>query len=343
MNNIKVSVIIPCFNSSLTIEKSLNSIINQNFNNFEIIIVDNNSTDNTTNIAEKTLSKSNIPYKIIINKENKGPSFSRNIGINQAKGNHLIFIDSDDTVSPNHIPNLYNNINPQNQASFVKLVKVDKNSNPISNPNAYEELLKYKSVSNTNADSIFSINSKDLIKSELLMRIPLSFTQLIYNKEILNKNNLRFNESLFYGEDTDFALRYLAYINNVNIIYEDSYFYHHHDKSTTHNAHFERFDFVKVLENLALFYETLNHNDLKDLIITNRIPKSIFGNIMYLFYKDCPFKKVMNEIEKRNLINKLSNFKKYDALDKKFENKVKYFIKSPKTYYKFWKKFKNSI
>ena len=54
MNNIKVSVIIPCFNSSLTIEKSLNSIINQNFNNFEIIIVDNNSTDNTTTTSTTT-------------------------------------------------------------------------------------------------------------------------------------------------------------------------------------------------------------------------------------------------------------------------------------------------
>ena len=48
MNNIKVSVIIPCFNSSLTIEKSLNSIINQNFNNFEIIIVDNNAPSNNS-------------------------------------------------------------------------------------------------------------------------------------------------------------------------------------------------------------------------------------------------------------------------------------------------------
>ena len=343
MNNIKVSVIIPCFNSSLTIKKSLNSVINQDFNDFEVILIDNHSTDNTVSIAEEILSNSNISYKISVNSENKGQSFSRNKGMDLAEGNYLIFVDSDDTIASNHISNLYNNITPTNQASFVKLVKVDEDFNYLYKSNEYNNLLSLKTEDNLISDDVFSIDSKELIKLELLMRIPFSFTQLIYNKEIIRENNIKFNESVSYGEDTDFALRYLACINNVSIVFEDTYFYYQHNKSTSHNINLGRFDFVSVLEDLAIFYDNLNYKDLKNLVITSRIPKSIFGNLMYLFHENYSFEEIISEIEKRDLFIKLIKFKKYDKKDSKFDTKLKHFIKYPKNYYKIWKLFKDSI
>jgi teichuronic acid biosynthesis glycosyltransferase TuaG len=92
----KVSVIIPCFNSELTIERTLNSVLEQTFANIEIIIVDDCSSDNTFNIIQG-FSKQYNNCKVSTTKVNSGsPSTPRNIGLKESSGDFICFLDSDD-------------------------------------------------------------------------------------------------------------------------------------------------------------------------------------------------------------------------------------------------------
>ena len=93
MNKI-ISVIIPVYNVENYIEKCLNSIVNQTYNNLEIIIIDDGSTDNSIAIAEKIAE--NDKRIRIISQVNQGVSSARNLGLDNASGEYILFIDSDD-------------------------------------------------------------------------------------------------------------------------------------------------------------------------------------------------------------------------------------------------------
>lgn len=96
MDNPKISVIIPVFNGENYIEKAVSSVINQTYTNYEIIVVNDGSVDNTREIVNKMVSKKeNIK---LINKENAGVSVARNIGIREATGAYLTFLDADDKL-----------------------------------------------------------------------------------------------------------------------------------------------------------------------------------------------------------------------------------------------------
>lgn len=94
----KFSIIIPCYNAELYLERCLNSIISQSYKNFEIVIINDGSTDRSLEIIEKYLNVfDNIKC---INEENHGVAIARNHGINQISGNKFIFVDADDYISP---------------------------------------------------------------------------------------------------------------------------------------------------------------------------------------------------------------------------------------------------
>ena len=90
MNNIKVSVIVPVYNNEEYIGTTLDSIINQDFKGFEIIVIDDGSADSSLEIITEKLSKSTIPNKVI-HQENSGVSSARNRGISKASGDYLVF------------------------------------------------------------------------------------------------------------------------------------------------------------------------------------------------------------------------------------------------------------
>ena len=106
--NPKISIIIPVYNSEKVIEECLNSLLVQTFKDFEIICVNDGSTDNTLNIL-KNIKKKDKRINII-NQNNTGAGISRNEGMKKAKGEYLIFLDSDDIFEKTMLENLYNKI-----------------------------------------------------------------------------------------------------------------------------------------------------------------------------------------------------------------------------------------
>ncbi len=318
MDNLKVSVIVPVYNLSQYIGSTLDSIINQDFKSFELIVIDDGSTDESLEVINDKLSKSLISYKVI-HQENSGVSSARNRGIEEAQGEYLVFVDGDDYITGNHLSELYNG---ESDFSLIQLVK--KDGDKLSNPYIYSKR---------------SIACDDFIKMELNMEIPFNFCQLMYKTSIIKDNNLRFNTDAVYGEDTEFALKALAFGDDISISNEITYYYIQRQDSAIRTTDFRRFELIGIFENLAEFYKKLGRNDLADLIITSRIPKAIFGNMNYFFYNDYDVDEVISKMKEMDLLNKMSKFKG----DKKFAYKIKLFLLNPKLYYKSWKKLKNSI
>lgn len=103
-----ISVILPCYNVSKYIAKCLESVLSQTFQDFEIICIDDASTDNTLEILKKY--KRNYPkIKLIEKKENEGLAMGRKTGIEYASGKYIAFVDSDDFIAKDYLMNLYNN------------------------------------------------------------------------------------------------------------------------------------------------------------------------------------------------------------------------------------------
>lgn len=319
MNNFKVSVIIPVYNCGEYIGTTLKSVINQDFDDYEIIVIDDGSTDNSLQIINETLNDCGIEYEVV-HQENAGVSVARNRGIDISSGEYLVFVDGDDYILPNHLSELYNSDYDFNLIQFSK-----KDDDSFSTPNYF------------NSDVI---STKEFIRKELNMEIYFNFFQIMYKASIVKQNNVYFTPGVVYGEDTEFALKALIYGNMIHISNEVTYLYVQRSDSAIRTTEFKRFDVVSIFENLANFYRLHGKNDLANLIIHSRIPKAIFGNMNYFFYHCYGFDNVMYEMKKRNLLSKLA---RYSGEDKKFKLKVRLFLLHPKLYYKLWFKFKNSI
>ena len=318
MDNIDVSVIVPVYNLSQYISQTLNSIINQDFDSYEIIVIDDGSTDDSLDIAYETLNQTDIPHKII-HQRNSGVSVARNNGIEVSRGKYIVFVDGDDCILKNHLSSLYNG---KTDFSLIQLVK--KEGDKLSGYHKYSQDL---------------ISCDEFIKMELKMEIPFNFCQLMYKSSIIKDNGIEFKQDIVYGEDADFALRALSYGDEMAISNEATYIYIQRQTSAINTSKLQRFDFIAVLEDLADFYRKNNKDDLADLVVTSRIPKAIFGNMNFFFYNSYDYDDVIAKMEELDLFSKLS---KYQG-DMKFKLKTKLFLLNPKLYYILWKKFKNSI
>ena len=318
MDNIKVSVIVPVYNASQYIGKTLDSIIAQDFDSFEIIVIDDGSTDDSLEIINQCLDGCEMPHKVI-HQENAGVSVARNVGIEESKGDYLAFVDADDHISKNHLSSLYNG-----RTDFSLTLYAKEEGGKLTSLDTYSQDL---------------ISTYDFIKMELNMQITFNFFQLLYRSAIIKDNNIRFTPGTVYGEDTEFAHKALSFGDEIAINNEVTYYYVQHPSSAIKTTEYRRFDIVRIFEGLAEFYRENGKPEFADLIVTSRIPRAIFGNMNFFFYNGYDFDEVLAKMKELDLLEKLSKFKG----DKKFKSKIRLFLLNPKLYYKTWRKLKNSI
>ncbi len=213
--DILLSIIIPVYNLELYIERCLNSLINQISENVEIIIVNDGSTDKSAKICEKYCSK--YPYIKYIYQNNAGVSNARNNGLKLAKGKYIEFVDGDDYLLPNSIPAILNKIKLNNpdiivgdyikfydEVDFIKEKKLDTNIILNIENSSYPE-------------NIINLTNNNLFNSSLWCNI--------FRLDIINKNNIRFIETVKYTEDLDFCLKAFFYCKKVNVLTNKIYAY----------------------------------------------------------------------------------------------------------------------
>ena len=229
MNNLLFSVVIPTYNSSKSITKTIYSVLSQNYQNFEIIIVDDGSTDNTVNKV-KLISDSRI--KIFKIKRSGGPAKPRNYGISKSKSNWICFLDSDDLWAKNKLKILYRLIKKRDFDILCHNEYIHK-LNEI-------KIAKYGPVKN------------QLYKRLLIDGNLLSTSATMLNKKFMIKNNLKFNESKKFVSVEDYDLWMLFAKKNANFLFINdilgTYIVHDKGISQNYNKH------LKSLKSLLKYH-----------------------------------------------------------------------------------------
>lgn len=194
----KVSVIIPVYNCEKYLEETLQSILRQNYDGLEIIIVNDGSTDSSEEIIYRyALEDSRIQ---IINQENQGPSSARNLGIQVATGKYLIFFDSDDVMLEGAITSLVEAMEMENAniaiGGYILWMPIFQNK---------EE--KLEAVP-------FLLEESDYENIAKFQPFPMN---KMFRTEIVKKNQIRF-ANCWRGEDLNFYLKYLMVTQKVAVV-----------------------------------------------------------------------------------------------------------------------------
>lgn len=199
-----VTVVVTLYNKENYIEHCLESISNQSYQNLEVIVVNDGSTDNSLFKAKKVESKD--PRFKVVNKKNGGLSSARNYGIRLARGQEIIFIDGDDYVDKNYVLNLMKYCNYDLVISgFYKLI----NGRKVEACNPKDATVKTDKFK----DYIFN--------SDHYYYCVLAWNKL-FKANIIKNNNLNY-ENIVMGEDADFFFKYLAYCQKIKVISQADY------------------------------------------------------------------------------------------------------------------------
>ena len=204
----KFSIIIPCYNIEKYISKTLESVFNQTFKDFEIILINDGSKDNTGEILDDYSKK----YKRIkvVHKENEGVSEARNIGIRNATGEYIYFLDGDDLIEST----LLERANEVFKNDKIEIFSFGFNM-------VYEDGKIKRRYSEEEYDSKI-INSKEFLSLFFNKKAGQHMCSFIVKKDII-ENKIFFTKGLERGEDLEFQIKML--LRDVNLFYDKTPFF----------------------------------------------------------------------------------------------------------------------
>ena len=250
--NFLISIVIPVYNAEKYLGGCLNSIQNQTYKNFEVILVNDGSIDHSETIC-KEFVEVDTRFRYFL-KVNGGASSARNFGLDHVTGDFITFIDADDWVDENHLEVLINNIKENNSDMAVSSIKKFDNVSSFefrvySNQEKY--LLNYNKL---NREEFLVILPK-LIHASNSYKIAVS---KLFKKELVS--DVRFDESIIYGEDLEFFFKLYVNINSISYVDEVTYIYRLHDESSS-----SKFGQLHMEQELAIYkkmYEKIEELDL---------------------------------------------------------------------------------
>lgn len=214
-----LSIIIPAYNCSGQIGAMVNSILRQPFDNFELIIINDESTDHTAEVLQD-LSKSDKRIKIINLKKNGGASVARNAGIKASHGQYLMFLDADDEIKPGLTSSLIKEISKKDVDLALTgfTIKTFRNNKVISSTDACTNR-----VPKQKDDESFKLYILHLLGLDGRL---YQVWNKIYRANIIKNNNLQFKPGINFGEDLVFNLNYYACMSGrISFIYKPLYIY----------------------------------------------------------------------------------------------------------------------
>lgn len=199
------SIIIPVYNVERFLKKCLDSVLKQTYQNYEILLIDDGSTDSSSMICDEYAAK----YECcrVFHRKNAGVTASRNVGLSEAKGKYIVFLDSDDYIEKELLAKVYMQMEIQQYdiCSFAAR-RIDEDGAIL-----YE--LRYVDMI---TQLFFDDDSRDLFfwKNFLQYQTGWECCFHAFRKDIIEQNKIRFNENLRYAEDLLFTFEYLLYVKN---------------------------------------------------------------------------------------------------------------------------------
>ena len=294
-NDPLISIIIPCFNAEKTLEKCLESVVQQSYANLEIIIIDDGSTDETSLIYNKF--QSNDERILVLKQQNSGVSKARNTGVKAATGDYICFVDSDDWAELNYCSELYSLLVGENaDISIVEASYEDENGNVLCNKPTSEE-------------KIFDGNRALvlLLEDQEIQSHPWG---KLFKADLLK--NVHFPENLKCFED--YSTLFKIFNKAVKVIKSNEKLYHYiqREDSLSHNlSPATAYEFFLAIMEVFEFWR--NSAKVGD---RNKIVKNIVRKLLMVLKRITRNTKVDEmKSEKDEIRRAFNSFLKYSATD----------------------------
>lgn len=291
---IDVSVVVPIYNVEKYLETCLESIVAQTLKTYEVILVNDGSTDNSIDIAKKYVEK--YDNFILINQDNKGLSGARNTGLRHAKGKYVYFCDSDDYIESKLLEICYE----QCETNNLEVV--------LFNFHEFYDGILECNFSKRNVEISSYINSEKVMDGKfffktMILKCGLSnvIWRQFYNRSFLQKNNFEFVEGILH-EDMEFTPRILMNVERIKFINKKLYYWRRRSNSiTTATVDYKVINSLKYIldNNFILMKKNISIDKELDLSF-----KKYLHNIMaFILYKI----ELMNcsSVDKKNITTSL--------------------------------------
>ena len=255
-----VSLIVPVHNAEKYLEKCLESLLVQTFSDFEILLVENNSTDNSPLIIDKYVKKHS---KLIrrLNCAEKGAGAARNLGVEHAKGRYFWFIDADDYIAPDAVQKLFD-LAEKDAVDFCMLD------------------IEYVFPNSTKTKHLTALDSTDKTALKNLVRYGAGPYQFFIRRDFWSQNHLAFKPGIIH-EDMELIPAFALFVKKFNSCHEPLYFYVQNENSVLHQQAWngKPFDIFPALESLYTRFKsekavTKYHAELEYFFIWNLLVDS---------------------------------------------------------------------
>lgn len=236
LNLSMISIIVPIYNVSKYLEDCLQSILSQDYNNIEVLCVDDGSTDSSANIVKK-FEELDKRFKLL-QQSNSGVSVARNLGLKYAKGEYICFVDADDMIAPNFLSVLYK-FSKEGHFSVCSYTQdsVQLGSSP------------------TKITRFTSRQFIDKIVNESIEHPNL--WAMMFKSDIIKKYDIQFYPGCVRNEDTEFYMKYLVHENHEVILSDyKGYFYRDNPNSAMHVTKRNAFTSFEASERIVKYLAT---------------------------------------------------------------------------------------
>jgi len=305
------TIIIPAYNVEAFIgETTLNSIVKNNIDNTEIIVIDDGSTDNTKEAAVEFLKKAKVPNYKVISQDNDGVSVARNVGIEYSSGKYIIFCDGDDYVDAKLI-NKLNSVKDYDSDMYVWRFYTEQNGS--------------WNVSQKEFDSTVIMN-KDALKKFLLEENRIRIGSFAVKRELLEAHDISFTEGCSIAEDIEFIYKCLAKASSVYVMNDILYTYVKREGSAMHTYNINKFQAPKAVERVY-DYVAKNTDLLKDSDLDNYLK-----NGLYVLHTIFAFDACITHLKDGDMSKKFLNqyFSEYKDVEEKLDKALKNMKIAPK-------------
>lgn len=276
-NMIKTSVIVPAYNAERTISETLRSLLDQTARDFEIVVVDDGSTDKTPEICHRFKENSPVPIRVF-SQQNKRQSAARNLGINKAEGEYVVFLDSDDLAENEFIEKLVRAVGTDPEIDIsccsYSLLYQDGRTKPRKLPSRPGKQI---------------LSGREVLVDLLEETLEVWSGSALYRRSVLVENNVFYDEKMTIGQDIDF--RWRAFFHARKVFLEPDVLVHYvqHDLSVTRAFDPVRFPPSSWIDP-ALFQRYIeDHNDkderLRYVVQNMVVPRFLLRRLRhYVFY-----------------------------------------------------------
>ena len=280
----KISVIVPVYNTGEYLDRCINSIINQSFKEYEIILIDDGSNDGSGKICDKYASE--FSFVKTYHQPNDGVSSARNLGIEKSSGEYIAFCDSDDYIDSGFLQHAYDVCSDLQvdlyRTSFLKENRAcSQNSFSVDTPNFYSSSMKIT------ADEFAFLLEKEYVTS--------CWSGLVKRNVI---DGIRFDSNMIFGEDVKFIFELLS--QNVSLFIDNKCFYHYVNNADgiTSNVSIKKCRSIKeTYLSLFNFAVKLSNNEIFINTIEKRCAEDIYWTVKMVLHAN------QSVIKKKRMIN----------------------------------------